>query len=173
VISMTPSCYGFFLLMHLTNNMTTHSTTNTSAAAEIYKTVLLIVIDFEGSSFSEKVVVLDWCLRLPSLLHIRAKSSSVSAWMRHASSDEIPVSMFRSIADETLSFRKVRLTYLPCPITEQFYRLDFENNDWLGIVNLFQTFEDLESVKDKQADIQAVRQVFDEDDAAQEEEALC
>jgi hypothetical protein len=34
---------------------------------------------------------------------------------------------------------------------------------WLGIVNLFQTFEDLESVKDKQADIQAVRQVIDED----------
>jgi len=29
-------------------------------------------------------------------------------------------------------------------------------------VNLFQTFEDLESVKDKPADIQAVRQVLDE-----------
>jgi hypothetical protein len=34
---------------------------------------------------------------------------------------------------------------------------------WLGIVNLFQTFEDLESVKDKQADTQAVRRVLDED----------
>ncbi len=26
-------------------------------------------------------------------------------------------------------------------------------NVWLGIVNLFQTFEDLESIKDKHADI--------------------
>lgn len=34
---------------------------------------------------------------------------------------------------------------------------------WLGIVNMFQTFEDLESVKDKQADIKAVRQLLDED----------
>jgi hypothetical protein len=33
---------------------------------------------------------------------------------------------------------------------------------WLGIVNLFQTFEDLESVKDKQADIEAARQMLDE-----------
>jgi len=32
-------------------------------------------------------------------------------------------------------------------------------------VNLFQTFEDLESVKDKEANIQAVRQVLDEDEA--------
>ena len=46
---------------------------------------------------------------------------------------------------------------------------------WLGIVNLFQTFEDLESVKVKQADIQAVRQVLDEDQAAESdsEELLC
>jgi len=35
---------------------------------------------------------------------------------------------------------------------------------WLGIVNLFQTFVDLESVRDKQADIEAVRQVLDEDE---------
>jgi hypothetical protein len=40
-------------------------------------------------------------------------------------------------------------------------------------VNLFQTFEDLESVKDKQADIQAVRQIIDEDMAIQDEEAVC
>ena len=33
---------------------------------------------------------------------------------------------------------------------------------WLGLVNLFQTFEDLESAKDKQVDIQAVRQVIDD-----------
>ena len=33
---------------------------------------------------------------------------------------------------------------------------------WLGIVNLFQTFADLESVKDKQADIQELRQAIDE-----------
>jgi hypothetical protein len=137
--SAVASRYAFFLLLRLTNNTTTHITTNTSSAMEVYSMVLFIVIDFEGSSFSEKVIVLDWCLRLPSLLHIRAKSSSVSAWMRHASSDEIPVSMFRSIADETLSFRKVRLTYLPCPITEQFYRLDFENNDWLAIITEVKT----------------------------------
>lgn len=30
-------------------------------------------------------------------------------------------------------------------------------------MNLFQTFADLESVKDKQADVQTVRQVIDED----------
>lgn len=36
---------------------------------------------------------------------------------------------------------------------------------WLGIVNLFQTFVDLESVKDKEADIKAVRQVLDADEA--------
>ena len=46
-------------------------------------------------------------------------------------------------------------------------------NTWLGIVNLFQTFKDLESVKDKQADIQAVRQVLDEDQSAQDEEVVC
>ena len=40
---------------------------------------------------------------------------------------------------------------------------------WLGIVNLFQTLEDLESVKDKEADIQAVRQVIDEDVSAEAE----
>lgn len=46
---------------------------------------------------------------------------------------------------------------------------------WLGIVNLFQTFEDLESVKDKQADTQAVRQLLDEDDNGQDksEEVIC
>jgi hypothetical protein len=37
----------------------------------------------------------------------------------------------------------------------------------LGLVNLFQTFEDLESVKDKQADAQAARQLLDEAVAAQ------
>ncbi len=40
-------------------------------------------------------------------------------------------------------------------------------------MNLFQTFEDFESVKDKQADIEAVRQVLDEDEAAQIGEAVC
>jgi hypothetical protein len=34
-------------------------------------------------------------------------------------------------------------------------------NPWLGLYNLFQTFDDLESVKDKQSDIQAVRQLLD------------
>jgi hypothetical protein len=35
----------------------------------------------------------------------------------------------------------------------------------VGIVNLFQTFEDLESVNDKQAEIEAVRQVIDDTSA--------
>jgi hypothetical protein len=30
---------------------------------------------------------------------------------------------------------------------------------WLGLVDIFQTFEDLESVRDKPADIQAVRRL--------------
>jgi hypothetical protein len=34
---------------------------------------------------------------------------------------------------------------------------------WLGLYNLFQTFKDFASVKDKQANIRAVRYVFDED----------
>ncbi len=42
--------------------------------------------------------------------------------------------------------------------------VDFLINSWLEIVNLFQTSGDLESVRDKQADIEAVRQVIDEDD---------
>ncbi len=39
--------------------------------------------------------------------------------------------------------------------------------NWLGIKNLFQTFEDLESVKDKKADIKAVRQVIDENEVSE------
>jgi hypothetical protein len=40
-------------------------------------------------------------------------------------------------------------------------------------VNLFQTFEDLESVKDKQADVQAVREMLhvDGDENAKDVEA--
>jgi len=38
---------------------------------------------------------------------------------------------------------------------------------WLGIVNLFQTLVDLESVSDKQADIQAVRLFLDENAASE------
>jgi hypothetical protein len=34
---------------------------------------------------------------------------------------------------------------------------------WLGLCNLFQIFEELESVKDKEADIQVVREVLDEE----------
>lgn len=45
---------------------------------------------------------------------------------------------------------------------------------WLELVNLFQTFEDLESVKDKEADTQAVRRLIDEDTAiAADEEVVC
>jgi hypothetical protein len=36
-------------------------------------------------------------------------------------------------------------------------------NSWLEIVNLFQTFDDLESAKDKHAEIQAARQVLEKD----------
>jgi len=47
----------------------------------------------------------------------------------------------------------------------------FCNYSWLGIVNLFQTFADLESVNNKQADTQAVRQTLDEDEAENGTEA--
>jgi hypothetical protein len=40
-------------------------------------------------------------------------------------------------------------------------KVDISYNFWLGIVNLFQTFEYLGSAKDKQADIQAVHQLLD------------
>lgn len=35
---------------------------------------------------------------------------------------------------------------------------------WLGLVNLFQTFEDLEFVKGKQAVVQEIRQLVDENE---------
>jgi hypothetical protein len=44
---------------------------------------------------------------------------------------------------------------------------------WLGRRDLFQTFDGLESVKDKPTDIEAVRQVLDEGDPAQDEEIVC
>jgi hypothetical protein len=46
---------------------------------------------------------------------------------------------------------------------------------WLGLKNLFQTFEDLDSVKDKQVDTQAIRQLLDEDEDGQDksEEVVC
>jgi hypothetical protein len=40
-------------------------------------------------------------------------------------------------------------------------KVDILYNFWLGLVDIFQTFEDLESVKDKQADIKAVRKLLD------------
>jgi|GEM_PF-5629204 len=52
-------------------------------------------------------------------------------------------------------------------------KVDILYNAWLGIVNLFQTFADLESVKDKPADIEAVRQMLDEHVTSQNEEAVC
>jgi len=42
---------------------------------------------------------------------------------------------------------------------------------WPRIVNLFQTFADLEPVKDKQTDMRSVCQVLDEDQV--EDELLC
>jgi len=32
---------------------------------------------------------------------------------------------------------------------------------WLGIVDMFQTFEDLESIKDKRADVKAICKLLD------------
>ena len=46
---------------------------------------------------------------------------------------------------------------------------------WLGLSDLFQTFEDLESVVDKEAEIASIRELLGEDDARQndEKEPLC
>jgi hypothetical protein len=68
---------------------------------------------------------------------------------------------------------KVWSSYLPSGKTAKnitpFEGLYYGIIPWLGIVNLFQTFDDLESVKDKEADVQAVRQVIDEDVSAEAE----
>lgn len=46
---------------------------------------------------------------------------------------------------------------------------------WLGLSDLFQTFEDLESVVDKEAEIANIRELLDKDDVQQndEKEPLC
>lgn len=46
---------------------------------------------------------------------------------------------------------------------------------WLGLSDLFQTFEDLESVVDKEAEIATIRELLDESDLLQndEKESLC
>ena len=46
---------------------------------------------------------------------------------------------------------------------------------WLGLSDLFQTFEDLESVVDKEAEIASIRELLDVDDPQQtdEKEPLC
>lgn len=46
---------------------------------------------------------------------------------------------------------------------------------WLGLSDLFQTFEDLESVVDKEAEIASIRELLGKDDAQQndEKEPLC
>lgn len=44
---------------------------------------------------------------------------------------------------------------------------------WLGIRCLFQTFDDLDSVKDVQTDILAVGNLLDEDEKADGEEQVC
>lgn len=52
---------------------------------------------------------------------------------------------------------------------------DVLNPAWLGLSDLFQTFEDLESVVDKEAEIASIRELLDEDDSQQtdEKEPLC
>ena len=51
----------------------------------------------------------------------------------------------------------------------------YENFLWLGLSDLFQTFEDLESVIDKEAEIANIRELLDESDSPQndEKEPLC
>ena len=46
---------------------------------------------------------------------------------------------------------------------------------WLGLSDLFQTFEDLESVVDKEAEIASICELLGKDDAQQndEKEPLC
>jgi hypothetical protein len=44
---------------------------------------------------------------------------------------------------------------------------------WLGIKNLFQTFEDLDNVENVQADILAIRNLLDENEKANGEEHAC
>ena len=46
---------------------------------------------------------------------------------------------------------------------------------WLGLSDLFQTFEDLESVVDKEAEIANIRELLDESDSPQNDakEPLC
>lgn len=46
---------------------------------------------------------------------------------------------------------------------------------WLGLSDLFQTFEDLDSVKDKETDIVGIREVLHQDDEDKEDgkEPLC
>ena len=46
---------------------------------------------------------------------------------------------------------------------------------WLGLSDLFQTFEDLESVVDKEAEIASIRELLDNDDTQQndDKEPLC
>lgn len=48
-------------------------------------------------------------------------------------------------------------------------------NIWLGLSDLFQTFEDLESVVDKEAEIANIRELLDESDSPQNDakEPLC
>jgi hypothetical protein len=47
-------------------------------------------------------------------------------------------------------------------------RFDASKTSWLGRWFLFQTFEDLDSIKDKSADIQQIRSLLDEKDADQD-----
>jgi hypothetical protein len=44
--------------------------------------------------------------------------------------------------------------------TKLFISVD---NNWLGIVNLFQTFGELDNIKDKQADTKEIRALFHAD----------
>ena len=55
------------------------------------------------------------------------------------------------------------------------YLVTYEIFSWLGLSDLFQTFEDLESVVDKEAEIANIRELLDEGKLQQdgEKESLC
>ncbi len=63
------------------------------------------------------------------------------------------------------------LIFYSTPINKNAnHKVDVLYNNWLGKLFLFQTFEELDSIKDKEAEIQQIRQLLDE---GQKEEQLC
>ncbi len=127
--------YGFLLRQRLMSKAATPITTTASTIADTYRTLLLIVSDLEGSSFNVNVVVLCRCFKLPSGLHMRAKSSAVSEWVRQASSEEIPLFIFHSVANKSGLWRvglrrKVWTSYLSYPKSKP------KNHHFSGVISV-------------------------------------